>query len=412
VNVGILGGGQLGYMLALAGYPLGLQFRFLDPSPEAPVGRIALRVNADFANVEALDRFVNGLDIVTYEFENVPADTVRLLAQRLPVYPPPKALEAAQDRLREKSLFRKLGIATPEFLAVKNSDELNATVGRLGLPAMLKTCRMGYDGKGQWLLRKEADVERAKSEMAAHLPATASHLAARHAPTPGPIAANLSSSHAEDAPFVLERFVPFTRELSILAVRSRSGEIIFYPLVENHHREGILRLSLAPAPCLHDGTRLAAEVAARRVMEALDYVGVLAIELFECDGKLLANEMAPRVHNSGHWTIEGAVTSQFENHLRAICGYPLGSTAPIGHSAMLNLIGEVPEPAEILAIPDAHLHLYGKSPRPGRKLGHVTLHASSHKNLAERLAVLPEFFQRPIFCLDAASKAAAGSLTA
>jgi 5-(carboxyamino)imidazole ribonucleotide synthase len=382
VNVGILGGGQLGYMLALAGYPLGLQFRFLDPSPEAPVGRIALRVNADFSNAEALDRFANGLDLVTYEFENVPVESVKSLAQRTLVFPPPVALETAQDRLREKLLFRRLGIATADFLAVKNSAALDAAVRSIGLPVILKTCRMGYDGKGQWLLREAADISRAKSEMSAHLP----------------------TAFEDSAPFVLERFVPFTRELSILAVRARSGEIIFYPLVENHHRDGILRLSLAPAPHLAATTQQAAEGAARRVLEALDYVGVLAIELFECDGKLLANEMAPRVHNSGHWTIEGAVTSQFENHLRAVCGFPLGSTTTTGHSAMINLIGELPETAAILAIPDAHLHLYGKTSRPGRKLGHVTVQANSQKSIAEKLAALPAFFQRPIFCLSAAQE--------
>jgi len=392
VNVGILGGGQLGYMLALAGYPLGLQFRFLDPSPEAPVGRIALRVNADFTNAEALERFANGLDLVTYEFENVPVASVKALAQRLPVFPPPLALETAQDRLREKSLFRKLGIATAEFIPVQNPDELAAAVKKLGLPAILKTCRMGYDGKGQWLLRTAADLARAKSQMPEGLLA--------------------ASEPTGQAPYVLERMVAFSRELSILAVRSREGKIVFYPPVENHHREGILRLSLAPAPQLSSKTQAAAEDIARLVLEALDYVGVLAIELFECDGKLLANEMAPRVHNSGHWTIEGAITSQFENHLRAVCGFPLGSTVAIGHSAMLNLIGDVPNPADVLCIPDAHLHLYGKSPRPGRKLGHVTLHAASNKSLAERLADLPPFFQRPIFCLDAALKACSGPASA
>ena len=246
MNVGILGGGQLGYMLALAGYPLGLQFRFLDPSPEAPVGRIALRVNADFSNAEALDRFANGLDLVTYEFENVPVESVKSLARRIPVFPPPLALETAQDRLREKHLFRKLGIATADFLAVKNSAALDAAVRSIGLPAILKTCRMGYDGKGQWLLREAADISRAKSEMSAHLP----------------------TAFEDSAPFVLERFVPFTRELSILAVRARSGEIIFYPLVENHHREGILRLSLAPAPHLTATTQQAAEGAARRILDS------------------------------------------------------------------------------------------------------------------------------------------------
>jgi 5-(carboxyamino)imidazole ribonucleotide synthase len=204
------------------------------------------------------------------------------------------------------------------------------------------------------------------------------------------------------APLVLERFVPFTRELSVLAVRSRSGEIAFYPLVENHHRGGILRLSLAPAPRLEPPIQRAAEDAARRILESLKYVGVLAIEFFEAGGRLLANEMAPRVHNSGHWTIEGAVTSQFENHLRAVLGLPLGCTSSTGHSAMLNLIGELPESSDVLAVPDAHLHLYGKSPRPGRKLGHITLRAASPERLALRLSELPAFFHRPDFCFDAA----------
>jgi 5-(carboxyamino)imidazole ribonucleotide synthase len=371
VTIGILGGGQLGYMLALAGYPLGLRFRFLDPSPEAPVGRIAQRVTADFDDLAALEKFSSGLELVTYEFENVPVDAARFLAERVPVYPPPAALEAAQDRLNEKQLFQKLGIATTEFVSVPNRGALDSAVKELGLPAVLKTCRMGYDGKGQWILRTAEDVAKAKSELPA-------------------------------VPLILERFVPFTRELSVIAVRSRAGEIAFYPLVENHHRGGILRLSLAPAQRLEPPIQRDAEDAARRVLISLDYVGVLAIEFFECQGRLLANEMAPRVHNSGHWTIEGAITSQFENHLRAVQGLPLGSTGPTGHSAMLNLIGEVPESAEILAVPDAHLHLYRKSPRPGRKLGHVTLRAASPERLALRLSELPAFFHRPEFCLDAA----------
>jgi len=371
VTIGILGGGQLGYMLALAGYPLGLHFRFLDPSPEAPVGRIAQRVTADYGDQAALEKFASGLELVTYEFENVPVEAANFLAERVPVYPPPAALEAAQDRLAEKSLFRKLGIATTEFDAVSNSSELDAAVKTIGLPAVLKTSRMGYDGKGQWILRTAEDVAKAKSEM--------------------PLVT-----------LILERFVPFTRELSVLAVRSRNGETAIYPLVENHHRNGILRLSLAPAPRLEAGIQRSAERAAHRVLESLKYVGVLALEFFEHDGELLVNEMAPRVHNSGHWTIEGAVTSQFENHLRAVLGLPLGSTGPAGHCAMLNLIGDLPESAEVLAVPDAHLHLYGKSPRPGRKLGHVTLRAASPERLALRLSELPAFFHRPDFCLDAA----------
>jgi 5-(carboxyamino)imidazole ribonucleotide synthase len=387
VTIGILGGGQLGYMLALAGYPLGLHFRFFDPSPEAPVGRIASRVTAEFSDESALEKFASGLELVTYEFENVPAAAVRFLAERVPVYPPPAALEAAQDRLREKRLFEDLGIPTTDFAPVANREALDAAVRKIGLPAMLKTCRMGYDGKGQWLLRTAEDIERAKNE----LPAVSSGHGQR----------SQEAAAQSDAPFILERFVQFTRELSVLAVRARTGETAVYPLVENHHRGGILRLSLAPAPRLDPAIQRAAEEAANSVFDELQYVGVLAIEFFEQEGRLLANEMAPRVHNSGHWTIEGALTSQFENHLRAVMGLPLGSTHAIGSSAMLNLIGELPDPADVLAIRDAHLHLYGKSPRAGRKLGHVTLRASSTEQLASRLAELPGFFHRPEFCLDA-----------
>jgi 5-(carboxyamino)imidazole ribonucleotide synthase len=389
VTIGILGGGQLGYMLALAGYPLGLHFRFFDPSPEAPVGRIASRVTAEFSDESALEKFANGLELVTYEFENVPAAAVRFLAGRVPVYPPPGALEVAQDRLREKHLFEDLGIPTTEFAPVANRGALDAAVKKIGLPAMLKTCRMGYDGKGQWLLRTAEDIAHTKNE----LPAASDNVSHAHHTD--------QSAAQSQAPFILERFVKFQRELSVLAVRARTGETAIYPLVENHHRAGILRLSLAPAPRLDPAIQHAAEEAANSIFEELQYVGVLAIEFFEQDGRLLANEMAPRVHNSGHWTIEGAVTSQFENHLRAVVGLPLGSTHAIGSSAMLNLIGELPDSAEVLSIRDAHLHLYGKSPRAGRKLGHVTLRAASTEQLASRLAELPGHFHRPEFCLDA-----------
>ncbi|HSC45661.1 MAG TPA: 5-(carboxyamino)imidazole ribonucleotide synthase [Candidatus Acidoferrum sp.] len=369
MTVGILGGGQLGYMLALAGYPLDFHFRFLDPSPQAPVGRIAPRVTAEYTDLEALDKFANGLALVTYEFENVPVEAVRHLAKRLPVFPPPQALEAAQDRLNEKTLFQKLGIPTTEFLPIGSPAELQEGIRKLGLPAVLKTRRLGYDGKGQWVLRTREDVANLEKEFPA-------------------------------AALILENFVGFTRELSILAVRGRGGETAFYPLVENHHRGGILRLSLAPAPRLAAALQREAEDAARRILEALDYVGVLAVELFECGGRLLANEIAPRVHNSGHWSIEGAVTSQFENHLRAVVGLPLGETRAPGYSAMLNLIGEVPEPAELLQVPDAHLHLYGKALRPGRKVGHVTLRGESGEQLAGRIGLLPAFFRRAEFCLE------------
>jgi len=369
VTIGILGGGQLGYMLALAGYPLDFHFRFLDPSPQAPVGRIASRVTAEYTDFEALEKFAHGLALVTYEFENVPVEAARFLQNLVPVYPPTQALETAQDRRSEKILFQKLGIPTTEFAAINSADELGQAVSKIGLPAVLKTCRFGYDGKGQWVLRTGKDVERVKSEI-------------------------------PSAPLILERFVNFSRELSILAVRARDGATSFYPLVENHHRSGILRLSLAPAPRLAETLQREAEEAAHRILESLDYVGVLAIELFECDGGLLANEMAPRVHNSGHWTIEGAVTSQFENHLRAVSGLPLGVTGPRGFSAMLNLIGEIPDANELLALPDAHLHLYGKAPRPGRKVGHVTLRADAAGELEQRLRQLPAFFQREEYCLS------------
>lgn len=371
MTIGILGGGQLGYMLALAGYPLGLHFRFLDPSPEAPVGRIAHRVTSEYVDESALEKFAHGLEVVTYEFENVPVEAARFLAERVPVYPPAEALEEAQDRLREKTLFRRLGIPTTDFAAVSNREEFDRAVKEIGIPSILKTTRLGYDGKGQSLLRTKEDVESVRRELPA-------------------------------VPLILEKFVPFTRELSILGVRSVNGETAFYPLIENHHRDGILRLSLAPAPDLSPALQRVAEEAARSVLETLNYAGVLCIEFFEVGGKLLANEMAPRVHNSGHWSIEGSVTSQFENHLRGILGLPLGSTAAIGHSAMFNLIGELPEPASVLKVPNAHLHLYGKVARAGRKLGHVTTRAETFEKLQQRLKDLPEFFRRPEFCLDQA----------
>ena len=357
-------------MLALAGYPLGLHFRFLDPSPEAPVGRIAHRVTAEFTDVQALRRFAQGLEVATYEFENVPVAAARLLAEKTVVYPPVNALEEAQDRLREKRLFRKLGIETTEFVALETPAEFDAAVKKIGLPAVLKTRRMGYDGKGQWLLRRKEDVEKTRQAL--------------------PM-----------VPLILEKFVAFSSEVSMLGVRSKTGEIAFYPVVENHHREGILRLSIAPAQNSTNELQKAAEEATRKVLQTLRYVGVLCIEFFEVGGRLLANEMAPRVHNSGHWTIEGAVTSQFENHLRAILGMPLGSTAAVGHSVMINLIGEIPEENSVLAVPNAHLHLYGKAPRPGRKLGHVTVRADLANTLKTRLVELPGFFRRPEYCLEA-----------
>jgi 5-(carboxyamino)imidazole ribonucleotide synthase len=356
-TVGVLGGGQLGRMLALAGYPLGLRFRILDTSAEAPAGQVAELVVGACDDPAVLERFVAGLSLVTLEFENVPVATAHALARRVPVYPPPAALETAQDRLHEKTLFQRLGIPTPAWVPIDRQAELRPAVERLGLPAVLKTRRLGYDGKGQLLLRAPSDTATAWDRLGG-------------------------------VPLILETFVPFESEVSVLAVRSRHGETAFYPLVENVHRQGILRLSRAPAVGPTSELQHRAQDYATRVVETLAYVGVLAIEFFQLQGELLANEMAPRVHNSGHWTIEGAETSQFENHLRAVLGLPLGSTAVVGHAAMLNLIGTLPDPEPILAVPGAHLHLYGKAPRPGRKLGHVTVLAVAPQSLEARFQQL------------------------
>jgi 5-(carboxyamino)imidazole ribonucleotide synthase len=340
--IGVLGGGQLGRMLALAGLPLGLHFRFLDPSFAAPAASLGELVCGDYQDPGLLPRFVEGLDLVTYEFENVPLNTARWLANRAPLYPPPEALEASQDRLKEKSVFQNLGIPTPHFAPVSSRAELVEALSRLGLPAVLKTCRFGYDGKGQRSLDSEEDVETAWQAL-------------------------------RGVPLILEQRVHFSRELSILAVRSTNGETAFYPLVENLHRRGILRLSRVPVLDLADSIQAQAIEFAGKLLEHFRYVGVLAIEFFQVGNRLIANEMAPRVHNSGHWTMEGARTSQFANHLRAIHGWPLGATEILGHAAMVNIIGTQPAIEEILAVPGAALHLYDKLPMPDRKLGHITV---------------------------------------
>ncbi len=342
MHLGILGGGQLGRMMALAGYPLGVGTRLLDPKDPKSSAEVSTVLAHPYDDASALASFAEGLDAVTYEFENVDAAALDYLDDHLPVRPPRRALEVSQDRLTEKLFFREHGIATAPFAAVDSLGGLEAAVGSVGLPAVLKTRRFGYDGKGQALIRTAADVESAWASLGG-------------------------------VPLILEGFVAFDRELSILSVRGTGGEEAFYPLVENHHESGILRVSFAPAPEWTPALQAAAESFARTVLESLDYVGVLAIELFQVGDRLLANEMAPRVHNSGHWSIEGAETSQFENHVRAVLGLPLGSTAMRGHAAMVNLIGALPPVAEVLRHRGAHLHLYGKEPRPGRKVAHMTV---------------------------------------
>ncbi len=330
--VACIGGGQLGRMLGLAGLPLGLSFRCLDPSADACAGAVGELVVGEYGDRDALARLVDGAVVVTYEFENVPVDA----AASVGAVPGVAALERGQDRLHEKELFRSLGIPTARF------GDLETT----GVPAVVKTRRLGYDGKGQ--RRVDAVEGLADGELA-------------------------------------EELVAFERELSIVGVRGGDGETRFWPVGENVHRDGILRVTRAPAV---DAPQSEAEGLCTTLLDAFDYVGVLAVELFEVGGRLLANEFAPRVHNTGHWTIDGAVTSQFENHLRAILGLPLGTTEARQPSVMINLIGDVPPLHELTTLPGAHVHLYGKEPRAGRKVGHLTLLDPDEETLARALALV------------------------
>ncbi len=356
-TVGILGGGQLARMMALSGAPLGLRFLILDNVADACAGQFAPMVVGDYTDHAALAEFASRIDVATFDFENVPATSAEWLSARVPVFPSPRALAVSQDRLAEKTLFRELDIPVPGFVDVPDRAALDAAVAELGVPCILKTRRLGYDGKGQFRIRTMADVEAAWAALGAQ---------------------------AAKVGLILEAFVPFQRELSVVAVRGRDGEFRSWPLTENWHVDGVLSASLAPARV--DAPMAAKAVAhARALAEAMDYVGVFALELFCRDGELLANEIAPRVHNSGHWTIEGAETSQFQNHLRAVLGLPLGDTRMVGHACMLNWIGEMPDAAAVLREPGGHWHDYGKSARAGRKVGHATLRADAPAELADAL---------------------------
>jgi len=359
-TVGILGGGQLARMLALSGAPLGLRFLVMDSVADACAAQFVPLLQADYRDEAALAEFAARVDVVTFDFENVPAESAQWLANRVPVFPAPRALAIAQDRMAEKTLFNQLGIATPRFSAVESLAGLEAALADIGAPAILKTRRLGYDGKGQFRLRGEADAGAAWAALGAQ---------------------------AGSVGLILEAFVPFQRELSVVAVRGRDGEFRSWPLTRNWHADGILSASLAPASVSPALAQQALDYA-QRIAEALEYVGVFALELFERDGELLANEMAPRVHNSGHWTIEGAVCSQFENHLRAVLGLPLGDTSPRGLSCMLNWVGELPDARVVLGEGHAHWHDYGKSSRAGRKVGHATCVADDAGSLARSLAAL------------------------
>lgn len=357
-TVGILGGGQLARMLVLAGVPLGLRFVVLDPAADACAGQCAPLLVGGYDDQAALAEFASRIDSATFDFENVPADSARHLAAQVPVYPAPDALAMAQDRLVEKSLFRELGIPVPAFADVDSREGLEAAVAEVGLPCILKTRRLGYDGKGQFRIRDAADLDRVWEAL---------------------------GDQAQRVGLIAEAFVPFDQEYSVIAVRGRDGEFRAWPLTANWHVDGVLSASLAPAQ-VPEALTLEAQAHARALAERLDYVGVFALELFCRDGRLLANEMAPRVHNSGHWTIEGAETSQFENHLRAVLGLPLGSTAARGHACMLNWIGAMPDAGPVLAEAGGHWHDYGKQARDGRKVGHATLRADDAGALAVALA--------------------------
>jgi 5-(carboxyamino)imidazole ribonucleotide synthase len=356
MTVGIIGAGQLGQMLALAGYPLGLQFLFLDPAEQTPGGKVAEQLPYPFTDTTALRRLAKRSEVVTFDWENIPVTALKPLhAAGCAIYPPIQALAVCQDRVSEKQLFEKLHIPTTQWQAVDSLRQLQTAITRIGLPGVLKTRRMGYDGKGQQVLRSGNDVESAWHSLGSQA-------------------------------LIYENCVNFSDEVSIIGARSRRGEIAIYPLNRNLHAQGILRLTRAPF-----GTARLQKLAAsylRRVMQHFDYVGILTIEFFLVRGRLLANEMAPRVHNSGHWTIEGAQTSQFENHLRAILGLPLGATHLRGHSAMINFIGEMPNRAKWLAHKDVSWHDYGKEPRLGRKLGHCTVLAATAKERDRRARVL------------------------
>lgn len=353
-TVGIIGAGQLGRMLGFAGQKMGLEFVFLDPSDDPPAAVVGPVLQYPFDSDEGLAKLAAMTDIVTYEFENVPVAAIERVAPTTTVFPPAQALKTAQDRMSEKMLFRSLAIPVPEFCAVDSEEDLRRATNEIGLPVVVKTRRLGYDGKGQFVVRSADEIETACAELG-------------------------------DNDLIAEEWIAFDREISALGARNVSGEIVHYPLTENEHKNGILNVSRAPAETTEFAA--AAQDYLARLLEHLDYVGVIALELFVTSTGLLANEFAPRVHNSGHWTIEGARTSQFENHLRAILDMPLGDTGMLGFAGMVNLVGNMPADRALLGTAPWHLHDYGKTRRPGRKLGHATIVTTS---AAERDSALAQ----------------------
>ncbi len=363
-RIGIIGGGQLAQMLAHSVKHLGIQCTVLDPHRACCARSQCDQIVGNYDDIESLKQLALESDVVTYEFENVSASAA-VIEDIAEIHPSTKALAVAQDRHIERQMFDDLGIAIPKYEPIDDLESLEAALQSVGTPAILKARRLGYDGKGQVLIN---DPEHGADAL----------------------------KTIGEVPAILDQFVAFEREISIVAARDKAGNIVFYPLAENVHRGGILRVSKAPAREVSEAVDIQAQDAARKILEKFDYVGVLAVEFFQIgkgnDARLVANEIAPRVHNTGHWTIEGAQTSQFENHMRAVMGMDLGSTDPIGHSAMVNIIGNEPRPGALDAMPEAFVHMYGKAPRSGRKIGHVTLNASS----ADELDALLERFTRVV----------------
>lgn len=354
-KIGILGAGQLARMMALSGYPLGFEFVFYDPTPDACAGQVGELMTADYHNEVALEEFCQKVDIVTLDFENVPVDTLRFVQKKKPVFPSPEVLEIAQDRLLEKQFCHTYQIPTTDFETINSLSELKFAAKKFDYDAILKTRRMGYDGKGQYRIK-------------------------------GPESINQVPENLFEQDLILEKRVPFEREVSVIVARNGLGEVTTWPLCENKHKDGILTTTIVPAKA-SDLDEQTVDYA-KQLAEALNYVGVLVIEFFQTQDAVFVNEMAPRVHNSGHWSIEGSYTSQFENHLRAGLNLPLGSTGMAGMAAMLNWIGAFPE--GILSINEEHLywHIYGKEPRPGRKIGHTTLLAATPQELHDKIVNL------------------------
>lgn len=366
-TIGIFGGGQLGRMMAQSALPLNIQCIFFEQQKDCPSSALGKVYSSQ--NENALQDFINSADVFSLEFENTPVQDVDVLTQQKTLYPPRQALATAQNRLAEKALFDELNIPVAPYRAVHSLDDLQSAVQQLGLPIVLKTATGGYDGKGQFVIRTEQDIAQAWQELS---PAGA---------------------------LIAEGFIKFNREVSIIAVRGQNGEVRTWDLAENHHHHGILSHSIVPAP-KSEHLQPVAQDYISRLLNHLNYVGVLTLELFVTDDGLLANEIAPRVHNSGHWTIEGAVCSQFENHIRAVAGLPLGSTETVRPNVMVNIIGQHPNSADVLALNGAHLHLYNKSERQGRKLGHITLMPNDSQQLSNLCQQLAKILPNPLSLTD------------